>query len=468
MAEKRELEFIDELQGPVAEFDQKPMSRKGLVQGLGLGGLLVIFTMLMLVRVEPFASWYYAFAWWAFIGIMDGIVLWRKGSSLFWRDPRGFLFMASVSIPAWLIFEAFNLAIQNWYYVGTSPSWPIRWMGYIICFSTVLPAILEAAELLEVLGIRGSLTIRPLGISGKTLKLMVLAGLVCSLLPLLFPRYCFPLVWVAVFLILDPINYLMGEESLLGQWEKGQFSTTIRLSLGGLVCGLAWELFNFEALCKWIYTVPFFEEGKLFEMPLPGYLGFVPFALECFAIWNFANGLARRTKSKAKGIILVFSVVAASLGMFHLLDQKTIGSFKPFVRDLEDIAPYEAKILEQAGIRRLDIWLLKPGARARESLVLELLGATPEMIAKWRTWAALATVKGIGTDNLKLLFQAGVTNLRELGQQEPGSLFRKLEEIQKEKKSTLHPPREEQVRLWIREARKICKEEPEGGLPGCK
>ena len=42
------------------------------------------------------------------------------------------------------------------------------------------------------------------------------------------------------------------------------------------------ELWNNWARAKWQYTVPIMENLKIFEMPLPGYLGFPPFALECF------------------------------------------------------------------------------------------------------------------------------------------------------------------------------------------
>jgi hypothetical protein len=29
---------------------------------------------------------------------------------------------------------------------------------------------------------------------------------------------------------------------------------------------------------------------KIFEMPVLGYLGFPPFALECYAMWHFLRG----------------------------------------------------------------------------------------------------------------------------------------------------------------------------------
>jgi len=33
------------------------------------------------------------------------------------------------------------------------------------------------------------------------------------------------------------------------------------------------------------YTFPMFQNIKIFEMPVPGYLGFLPFALECFSMY---------------------------------------------------------------------------------------------------------------------------------------------------------------------------------------
>ena len=35
---------------------------------------------------------------------------------------------------------------------------------------------------------------------------------------------------------------------------------------------------------KWIYHVPWASEPKLFEMPLLGYLGYLPFALELYLL----------------------------------------------------------------------------------------------------------------------------------------------------------------------------------------
>lgn len=445
-----------------------PASRRALIQGIAALGVLMICSAGMLLRLEPFATWYYAMAWWPFIFVLDAMVLWKKGDSLLWKNPREFFLLAVLSVPVWLFFELYNLALHNWYYVGSSPSWVARWVGYTVCFATVLPAIFEAKELMGASGIVPEVRIAAVRQGRLLAPCLMCAGFLCMILPILIPGYGFPLIWIGLVLLLDPVNQRWGEPSLLQELERGSMTTSLRLLAGGLLCGLAWELFNVQAVCKWIYTVPYFEETKLFEMPLAGFLGFPPFAVECYVIVQFIKGAIKRIKGLVfKGALLGLAFVG-SLGMFRLLDLYTVNSLHPLLQDLKDLAPQEARVLEQAGIKRLDLWILRPGARARESLALELLGATPEVVAKWRAWAAMAALKGMGTGNLRLMLEAGISRLGDLAQQEPKSLAQKLVQIQKAKNWARQSPREAQVRLWVREAKRICSGEVEPAWPGCK
>ena len=63
------------------------------------------------------------------------------------------------------------------------------------------------------------------------------------------------------------------------------------LLIAGFICGGLWEFWNFWARAKWIYTVPIVGNVKIFEMPVLGYFGFPPFALECFAMYVFVRRL---------------------------------------------------------------------------------------------------------------------------------------------------------------------------------
>ena len=62
-----------------------------------------------------------------------------------------------------------------------------------------------------------------------------------------------------------------------------------------MVCGFFWEMWNYWAAPKWVYHVPFVDFWHVFEMPLLGYLGYLPFALELYAMYHFFLGLAGKS-----------------------------------------------------------------------------------------------------------------------------------------------------------------------------
>ncbi len=125
-------------------------------------------------------------------------------------------------------------------------------------------------------------------------------GTACLVLPLVWPRYCFPLVWGAGFFLLDPFVKLLGGRSLIQAWLDGERREHLCLLAAGLLCGLWWEAWNYGATAKWVYTLPVLNFGKIFEMPVLGYLGFPPFALECAVMYNFMQVLDERVLVTAR------------------------------------------------------------------------------------------------------------------------------------------------------------------------
>jgi hypothetical protein len=111
-------------------------------------------------------------------------------------------------------------------------------------------------------------------------------------LPLRIGPYLFGLVWIGFFLLLDPLNRRLGLPSLLGDLAQGRRGRLYSLLISGWVCGWLWEFWNYWAAAKWHYTFPILQRWKIFEMPALGYLGFLPFALECFAMYVTAAWLA--------------------------------------------------------------------------------------------------------------------------------------------------------------------------------
>lgn len=264
-----------------------------LAGGLVLGGA----TLGMLAGIEPFATWYYLFAWYPLLLMIDAAVALKDGRFHFLARPAFLVSLLVWSVPFWLFFELLNFRLENWYYVHVPPDRAVRWAAIILSFATVLPAIFGAERLLAVWGMGSDAEDRtPLvRLSPSRLAGLQAVGLVMLVLPLFWPRVFFPLVWGGVTLLADPFVYRRDRaRSLLGDLERGRTDRILRLLIGGMAIGFLWELFNAAARAGWIYTVPGLEHLKLFEMPLLGFLGFPVFALEAFAAYQalVVTGLA--------------------------------------------------------------------------------------------------------------------------------------------------------------------------------
>src|SRR6185295_10848355 len=116
---------------------------------LGLA-IMVVSEAGTLAQIEPFWSWNTPIAWTGFILFADAIVWRMRGNSWMRSNPKEFVALALVSIPLWIIFEAYNLRIRNWYYTGLPENTALRMFGYAWSFATISPAIFEGAELIAV------------------------------------------------------------------------------------------------------------------------------------------------------------------------------------------------------------------------------------------------------------------------------------------------------------------------------
>jgi len=99
----------------------------------------------------------------------------------------------------------------------------------------------------------------------------------------LAPQQTFPLVWVAPLFVLEPVAYVAGSPSLLREAVEGRLVLPLSIMSAALFTGFFWEMWNYYSLPKWIYHVPYVGFGKLFEMPVLGYLGYPFFGLIVFS-----------------------------------------------------------------------------------------------------------------------------------------------------------------------------------------
>src|ERR1700739_3983004 len=96
---------------------------------------------LLFHHVEPVATYFTPIAWSAYILIADAAVLALTNRSRLHDAPLVVARVALLSIPLWLIFEAYNLRLQNWTYLGVPVGWPAALLGYAWSFATITPAI---------------------------------------------------------------------------------------------------------------------------------------------------------------------------------------------------------------------------------------------------------------------------------------------------------------------------------------
>ncbi|MDQ3045571.1 MAG: hypothetical protein M3R06_10555 [Chloroflexota bacterium] len=232
--------------------------------------------------------------WLGYILAVDGIVAARTGTSLLERGGWSFLRLFLFSVPLWWLFEGANHSLDNWRYTLARSYSDLEYVLLAsLSFSTVIPAILETAELVRSFApfARRRVWLR-LELPRIGLMMVMGIGLAMFALSLIYPGTAFPLVWIGLFLAIDPANALLGGNSICAQVAKGRWDTVLVLFVAGLTCGFFWEMWNYWSLPKWSYQVPYLNHPRLFEMPLAGYGGYLPFALEVYAAYQLIIRLA--------------------------------------------------------------------------------------------------------------------------------------------------------------------------------
>jgi len=302
--------------------------------------VLVVAQVLLFVGIEVVRYWFFPLAWWPYILIVDGLVYHRKGSSLLKRHPREFFLLLPWSVCFWLIFELFNVVLNNWHYVMVPENILQRWAGYAVCYATVLPGLFETMELLDAYALFKKSRLRPISGSTRWYVPFVITGLVFLVLPLVWPQFFFPLVWGIFIFLLEPLNHRLGLRSLMREWQQGTLRMFYLLLTAGAICGLSWEFWNYWALTKWVYTVPHVGWLKVFEMPILGFFGFPPFAVACYVMMSTVSLLRQGrswqdpskpvTRSRPGLAILVgLALVTFCLFAFHQIDIHTVATWRP-------------------------------------------------------------------------------------------------------------------------------------------
>ena len=268
-----------------------------------LGLALIVGAEVRLLSGDPLVGhWFTPLVWTGYVLLADALVFRLAGRSYLTTQRREGVLVAVTSIAGWWLFELYNaprfwrggddVAGIWWQYHRMEPNLFLRRVGYDWAFATIFPAMFLTAAALRA-SVFSQVRVPPWRPSRAVMRALVAVGAVTSVIPLIVPSiWLVPLVWTGLVLLLEPLNARAGRPSWLGDLARGDGSRLASLLAAGAICGVLWELWNYWAITKWTYTIPaaYLGHVKVFEMPVIGYLGFLPFALECYAMFHWVHG----------------------------------------------------------------------------------------------------------------------------------------------------------------------------------
>ena len=424
---------------------------------LGAGALLASHVLVCL-RVEPLYTYFFSFAWWPYILWIDGWVYWRTGHSLLLTQPRTFVAAAFWSIAGWCLYEAFNFRLQNWYYVMTpEPAWAYR-LNYAVGFATVFPGLFETAALLSSFGMFPHWRTPSFVVTPRLLSTIFVSGLLATLLPLLWPLLFFPLIWISMALLFEPLVYQWRGRSLLAELARGEPQRLAghpphcrchqRGTLGRLERAHPHGLDLYRTMAG---LVPYIRDAAGGVCGLSAVSHRMRGPLECAgplpsdrcrthrhdhcALRVFPRSTAHlcRDCTGLDRTRLCRSIVGRRL--------HTMRHWPHSLASLPEVTacaaaglqyPYELlHAVHQRGQERVATKLRLPSERVQELVDASHLGE----------------FRGIGMRNLPLLQAAGITRFEELARQESAAFTASLQHLGEA--SGVPPPYERQVRGWI-------------------
>ncbi len=262
----------------------------------------LVFSYLKVEYPLVWNEWLLIPLWWGFILILDGLVyLLNKGNSLLSNSPKELIFMAFSSISGWLIFDFFNFYIINWYYPKGDLISHYQFKIYAILGSTAfIPMSFQWYHLIRKLKIFDRYYSQGPKIRiSRNLKYFIIALLfILFFIAPFFSSRLFFIIWLSPVFILAIVMSLLKMETPFDKiGSKGDWTFVLVFGLTFLIQGVILEWWNFISgthepngtfssynPAYWLYNVVNAGDVKLFEMPVPGYFGYILFSIHCW-LW---------------------------------------------------------------------------------------------------------------------------------------------------------------------------------------
>jgi hypothetical protein len=258
----------------------------------------------------------------------------------------------------------------------------------------------------------------------------------------------FPFTWLSFVFLFEPWNRRHAARSFLRDLEAGEAGPLCRTLLAGLLCGVLWESWNYWARTKWIYTVPGFDELKLFEMPVAGFLGFPPFAVESLVVVRFLAAVRQRAATWWRFVAWPLTA-AATLAVFVAVDPVTLDSVHRPISELGTLDPEIRGRLAQACGGVPERLVRRASSAAGRQALAASAGVSVAEVEEAAARTRLVLHRGLGNERALQLAHLGIHTLDDLQRWSPDNLAAALRARRPQARDRFL---ERRVRVWLSRA----------------
>jgi hypothetical protein len=270
---------------------------------------LIIWGSTLIVMAGHFSEPRWLINWaalplyWGFTLVLDGWVYVRTGGrSIVSTSLPKLVGIGVASISGWLIFEYLNFFVaENWVYPkGTLIPVSEFTLYAVLGSSGLLPLVFQWYSLFNTYeGFRNKYTSGWKIVIPKWLGNILLFGCLGALFGITyFPDALFGILWVAPMFILAIALDRFGIWTPFTPLKKGNWAPMMLMALAYLLQGFLCECWNYLSATHangamvmthnpdyWTYSVPYVNVLHVFEMPLLGFSGYLPFGVYCGIWW---------------------------------------------------------------------------------------------------------------------------------------------------------------------------------------
>jgi len=261
-----------------------------------------VFLLLKCTYPKWFLNWAYVPLYWGFTFMLDGIAYKRTGGkSIFNNNPQELIGIGVASVSGWLIFEFLNMFVQEYWYYPNGDNVPVAefYTYAIFASSALMPLSFEWYSYFNTFPSFVRMYQNGPRIKfNRAMQYIILAGscIVLFLMPF-YPTWLCAAIWLAPLLILTVILDIIGVWTPFTPIRHGNWTPVLFLALTYLLEGFLLEGQNYlsarhhglEAVTAypgyWMYNVPFVNGYHVFEMPVMGFYGYLPFGIYCMVWW---------------------------------------------------------------------------------------------------------------------------------------------------------------------------------------